>query len=179
MVIATHADQALNLLDEPTKIEKNILSNFRYSKNEAYLHSDISLMPRNYQTWSSWNFIGDSQNDKRFSLTYWMNNLQNIKSRKNYFVTINPKKVPNNYYDRVFFEHPIYDTKTMEAQKKISLIQGIKNTFYCGSYCGFGFHEDGIQSAAYISEILKIPLPWRRDEKFQNRLNYNKDHYEK
>ncbi|PPR45753.1 MAG: hypothetical protein CFH16_01080 [Alphaproteobacteria bacterium MarineAlpha5_Bin6] len=177
VVIATHADQSLKMLEEPSKEENNILSKFRYTNNEAFLHSDHSFMPRNLKAWSSWNFIGDSINDNNFSLSYWMNNLQNIKSNKEYFVTINPQISPKEYYDHTFFEHPIYNLETINAQKKINIIQGYLNTYYCGSYCGFGFHEDGIQSAAYIAEVLNVALPWERNENFESRLNYSKKHY--
>ncbi len=179
VVIATHANQSLKILEEPSEEEKKILSQFKYTSNEAFLHSDNFFMPRNKKTWSSWNFIGNSKNDNQFSLSYWMNNLQNLKSNKNYFVTINPKSSPKKYLDHTSFEHPIYNLDTIEVQKKMYLIQGYLNTYYCGSYCGFGFHEDGIQSAAYIAEILNISLPWIRNENFENRLYYNKKPYGK
>ena len=70
------------------------------------------------------------------------------------------------------FEHPIFDIQTLLAQKNLGSIQGVKNTFYCGSYCGYGFHEDGIQSAAYIANKLEVEIPWKRTNKFENRLNY-------
>ena len=172
VIIATHADQALLLLDKPSENEKKILSKFKYNTNTAYLHSDKRYMPIKNSAWSSWNFIGDDINKKKFSLTYWMNNLQKINSRKNFFVTINPHFIPKNFYDYTLFEHPIFNLDTIESQRKISEIQGYLNTYYCGSYCGFGFHEDGIQSAAYIAKNLNIKLPWVRDENFVNRLYY-------
>ena len=107
-----------------------------------------------------------------------MNNLQKIQSKKNYFVTINPENIPNKKYDFVFFEHPIYNLKTIKAQHFISSIQGYLNTYYCGSYCGYGFHEDGIQSAAFIAEKLNISLPWKRDKSFENRLYYKNNIYD-
>ena len=155
-------------------MENEILSNFKYTKNEAYLHSDESFMPKKKSAWSSWNFIGDLSETDKFSLTYWMNNLQKIKSNKNYFVTINPSIKPKNFYDNTIFAHPIYNLKTIESQKKISLIQGCLNTYYCGSYCGYGFHEDGIQSAAHIAHIVGINLPWDIDNKLEKRLYYIK-----
>ena len=110
--------------------------------------------------------------EKSFSLSYWMNLLQNLPNRKNFFVSINPYILPNNYYDEVIFEHPIINTAVLDAQKKLNTIQGIKNTWYCGSYCGYGFHEDGIQSAAYIAKLHNTILPWERKSQFYNRLLY-------
>lgn len=128
-------------------------------------------MPKNKTAWSSWNFLQNTKNNQ-FSLTYWMNKLQKIDKQQNYFVSINPSKKVNNIIDETFFEHPIFNEKTIEAQKKIGKIQGVQNTFYCGSYCGYGFHEDGIQSAAHISSKLGTKLPWIRDKNFKSRLLY-------
>jgi len=171
IIFATHADQIIDLLESPTKDEKNIFTNFQYTKNDAYLHSDEILMPKNKKVWSSWNFLQDIDED-RFSLTYWMNKLQNIQKSKNFFVSINPKIIPNNIIDVTNFEHLIFNNKVLIAQKKLGTIQGVQNTFYCGSYCGYGFHEDGIQSAAYICTKLGINLPWKRGRHFNNRLPY-------
>ena len=172
VVFATHADQALKLLEAPTKNELKILSEFKYTKNTAYLHSDLNFMPKHKAAWSSWNFLQNLKDEKVFSLTYWMNNLQNLKGQKNYFLSVNPSYQPNAVYDEVMYEHPIFNLKTIEAQKKIKTIQGLNNTYYCGSYCGYGFHEDGIQSSAYVSNLLGISLPWTRNKNFYNRLNY-------
>ena len=172
LVLATHADQALKLLGDPTLDEIEILSKFQYTKNKAFLHSDIEMMPKNKNTWSSWNFIKNKKNSKDFTLSYWMNNLQKLKTRNNYFVTINPTQAPNYIHDETFFTHPKFDFASHKAQKMLKDIQGIKNTFFCGSYQGFGFHEDGIQSAAYIAKLLEVDIPWKRDNSFYNRLQY-------
>jgi predicted NAD/FAD-binding protein len=173
IVFATHADQAIKLLQNPTTNEKNVLSVFQYTKNKAYLHSDERLMPKKKLAWSSWNFLQNIHKNDDFSLTYWMNRLQKINDSVNYFVSINPKIEPIKIIDKTFFEHPIFNIETVKAQKKLSSIQGHLNTFYCGSYCGYGFHEDGIQSAAKIAEILNVKLPWNRDKNFKSRLNYS------
>ena len=172
LVIATHADQALQLIQNPTEDEKNILSNFIYTTNRAYLHSDPTMMPKNKKTWSSWNFIKNFENDKSFTLTYWMNNLQKLKTKKDYFVTINPNIIPKNTYDETIFTHPKFDLRTNESQSKLKKLQGVKNTFFCGAYHGFGFHEDGIQSAVFVVKKLGVDIPWRRSENFYNRLQY-------
>ena len=172
IIFSTHADQALKLLDSPTTKEKNILSNFNYTSSKAFLHFDDRFMPKNTLAWSSWNFLQNTNNVDSFSLTYWMNRLQKIKESTNFFVTVNPNIKPNNIIDSTLFEHPVFNLNTIQAQKELSLIQGIKNTYFCGSYCGYGFHEDGIQSAAYISKILNVELPWRRSIHFKSRLTY-------
>jgi predicted NAD/FAD-binding protein len=173
VVFANHADQAVKLLHNPTTDEKNILSIFQYTKNKAYLHSDDRLMPKKKLAWSSWNFLQSFRKSDGFSLTYWMNKLQKIDDSINYFVSINPTIEPINVIDKTVFEHPIFNIETVKAQKELSSIQGHLNTFYCGSYCGYGFHEDGIQSAAYIAKILNVKLPWNRDKNFKSRLNYS------
>ncbi len=172
LVIATHADQALKLLQNPTKEEKIILSVFEYTNNKAYLHSDPSMMPKNKKTWSSWNFIKDQKDKNAFTLTYWMNNLQKLQTKKNYFVTINPLEIPNEIHDETIFTHPKFNMQTSKFQSKIKELQGVNNTFFCGAYHGFGFHEDGIQSAAYVAKILGVDIPWKRKNNFYNRLQY-------
>ena len=172
LVFATHADQIISLLDNPTNKEINIFNKFKYSTNTAYLHTDNSLMPRSKLAWSSWNFL-NKPISKNFTLTYWMNLLQKLPTNKNYFVTVNPFVVPNNFIDKTLFEHPIYSLDTLKAQKEVMNIQGFNNTYFCGSYLGYGFHEDGIQSAAYISKLLGCNLPWNRDKNFYNRLQIN------
>ena len=111
-------------------------------------------MPKRKATWSSWNFQGKNNDDQSFSLTYWMNLLQNLPPKKNFFLSINPLYIPNYCYDKTTFEHPIFSLETLSAQKKINEIQGNINTWFCGSYCGYGFHEDGIQSAVYVADLL-------------------------
>ena len=172
LVIATHADQALKLIDNPTNDEKKILSEFEYTVNRAYLHSDRSIMPKNKKTWSSWNFIKSKKEDINFTLTYWMNNLQKLKTNKEYFVTINPDKIPKTIHNEVSFTHPKFNLQTMKSQKKLKYLQGVNNTFFCGAYHGYGFHEDGIQSAAYVAKMLNVDIPWKRDNNFYNRLLY-------
>jgi predicted NAD/FAD-binding protein len=172
IIIATHADQALQIINNPTKNEKEILSKFEYTKNRAYLHSDKSMMPKNKKTWSSWNFIKGEKENINFTLTYWMNNLQKLETSKEYFVTINPEKTPENTHNETFFTHPKFNLETMKSQSKLKDLQGDKNTFFCGAYHGYGFHEDGIQSAVYVSKMLGADIPWKRDNNFYNRLLY-------
>ena len=156
VVFAVHADNILGLINDPTENEKKIFKNFKYKKNVAYLHTDDLLMPLRKNIWSSWNSILNKENLKENCVTYWLNKLQNLKTDKNYFLTLNPimpvdkKKI----IKKIEFTHPIYDMQTINAQKYLSELQGINNTWFCGSYFGYGFHEDGLKSAIDISNKL-------------------------
>ena len=156
VVFAVHANDALKLIENPTENEKKILRNFEYKKNVAYLHNDNFLMPQNKKAWSSWNSILDKYDLNKSCVTYWLNKLQNLKTEKDYFLTLNPiadiddKKI----IKKVEFTHPFYDMKTIKAQKYLSKLQGINNSWFCGSYFGYGFHEDGLNSGIDVSNKL-------------------------
>ena len=154
VILATHADQALSLIKNPTDQEIKTLSNFDYKKNLAVLHCDESTMPKNKKVWSSWNTYVDPKNLNKSSLTYWLNLLQNINCEKNIFLTLNPlKEIPNErIYKKIEFTHPYYDQKALDNQKNLKNIQNKENLLFCGSYFGYGFHEDGIKSSI---EMLK------------------------
>ena len=154
VILATHADQALSLIKNPTDQEIKTLSNFDYKKNLAVLHCDESVMPKNKKVWSSWNTYVDHKNLNKSSLTYWLNLLQNINCEKNIFLTLNPlKEIPNErIYKKIEFTHPYYDQKALDNQKNLKNIQNKENLLFCGSYFGYGFHEDGIKSSI---EMLK------------------------
>ncbi len=154
VVIATHADEALSLINNPTKEEKSILKNFKYKKNIAIVHSDTNCMPSNVNAWSSWNSTLIKENMKNNSVTYWLNLLQNLNIKKNIFLTLNPNyKIPENkIYKKVIFTHPYFDQNALKFQKKLYSLQNKQNIMFCGSYFGYGFHEDGIKSTI---EMLK------------------------
>ena len=154
VILATHADQALSLIKNPTDQEIKTLSNFDYKKNLAVLHCDESVMPKNKKVWSSWNTYVDPKNLNKSSLTYWLNLLQNINCEKNIFLTLNPlKEIPSErIYKKIEFTHPYYDQKALDNQKNLKNIQNKENLLFCGSYFGYGFHEDGIKSSI---EMLK------------------------
>ena len=155
VVLASHADQSLKMLDKPTEEEQRILSKFKYVSNEAILHSDESLMPKKKLAWSSWNSIS---NGNKTCVTYWLNNLQNLKSDKNFFLTLNPIKEINkkNIVKNINFTHPYFNSETLKYQKSLFSLQGKKRTWYCGSYFSYGFHEDGIKSAMNLIKNFKI-----------------------
>ena len=156
VVLASHADETLNIISDLTPHESEILSNFKYRKNKAVIHSDESSMPKNRKAWCSWNSSLNPKNNQQSSVTYWLNQLQNLKINKNIFLTINPffDINPDVIYNTIDFTHPYYDEKALENQSKLSSIQNINNTLYAGSYFGYGFHEDGIKSSIDMLKTL-------------------------
>ncbi len=163
VVLAVHSNQVPSIIKDIKIYEKNIFSKIQYSKNIVYLHSDRRLMPKLKKVWSSWNYIRNSLVEKKISVTYWMNRLQNLKTKENIFVSLNPEMTPDkkSVFKKINYSHPIYNFGTFDAQKKISKIQGQNNTWYCGAYLGYGFHEDGLESGLNVAEkILGGRRPW-------------------
>ena len=156
VIFAVHANEILKLINDPSENEKKILKNFQYKKNIAYLHNDERLMPNRKNVWSSWNSILDKNDIKKNCITYWLNKLQNLKTIKNYFLTLNPfiSIEENKIIKKIEFSHPFYDINTINAQKHLSELQGINNTYFCGSYFGYGFHEDGLNSGMEVAKKL-------------------------
>ena len=146
VVLACHADQSLNILNDPSSKEKEILNKFTYVSNRAFLHTDENLMPSRKKAWSSWNSI---TKDNRTCITYWLNKLQNLKTNKNYFLTLNPvvEVEENKIIKQEKFTHPYFNNENVSLQKDLHLLQGKKRTWFCGSYFGYGFHEDGLKSS--------------------------------
>lgn len=160
-VIATHADQALAMLAQPSPDERRLLSAFRYSRNTVVLHRDCSLMPQRRRLWSSWNYIGDSCG--ACTVTYWMNKLQALPTKQDYFVSLNPRRQPRGdlVEGRFSYDHPIFDSNALQAQRQLWHLQGRQNTWYCGAHFGSGFHEDGLQAGLAVAEELGgVRRPW-------------------
>ncbi|MEK9955015.1 MAG: FAD-dependent oxidoreductase [Pelagibacteraceae bacterium] len=154
-ILACHANESLALLSEPSDLEEKLLSEFQYVTNTAFLHTDEELMPKNKSAWSSWNSI--SKKDlTNTCVTYWLNQLQNLKTSQNYFLTLNP--IQNIEQDkiikRVIFTHPYFNLKNTLLQKELKNLQGKSRTWYCGSYFGYGFHEDGLKSALEVAKLF-------------------------
>ena len=167
VVIATHADQALALLQDPSAEEQRLLGAFAYQPNEAVLHSDETLMPRRRRVWSSWNYAsagtpaGEGQN---LSVTYWMNPLQGISHETPLFLTLNPLRQPRaeTVIHRQTYAHPLFDAGAMAAQAELWSLQGVRGTWYCGAWFGAGFHEDGLQAGLAVAEQLgNVRRPWQ------------------
>jgi len=156
VIIAIHANDALSILDRPLDEEKEILSNFNYKKNTAVIHTDEKIMPKNKNVWSSWNSHIKSNNPEINSLTYWLNSLQNLQCEENIFLTLNPVSEisANKIIKKVDFTHPYFDQKALDNQKKLILLQNKKDVLFCGSYFGYGFHEDGIKSSIEMIKAL-------------------------
>ncbi len=151
VVIATHSDQALALLADPSEPEREILGAIPYQRNEALLHTDTALLPRRRAAWSSWNFhlAGAGERPGRSTVTYWMNNLQRLRARREYLLTLNrPDAVdPAQVLASFAYDHPVFTREGVAAQARHAEISGARRTHYCGAYWGWGFHEDGVVSA--------------------------------
>jgi predicted NAD/FAD-binding protein len=164
IVMATHADDALKLLPEISDKHKTLLGAFQYSDNQTYLHQDTQLMPRRKHLWASWNYLrasSDHQTDKVY-LTYWMNRLQNIDNAYPLFVTLNPPQPPQTakVIKQMLYRHPQFNRRAIAAQRELKTIQGQNNIWFCGSYFGYGFHEDALSSAIGVAEALGAKRTW-------------------
>ena len=155
IVIATHADEAISLIDKPSQEETEILSNFSYKENVAFIHTDKRAMPKNKKAWCSWNSSVDKKDNKN-SITYWLNLLQNLKCNEDIFLTLNPyfEIDGSKVLKKVKFTHPYFDQSALNNQIKLNELQNKKDVLYCGSYFGYGFHEDGINSSIEMLKYL-------------------------
>ena len=154
VIIATHADEALSIIDNPTNEEKEILSKFSYRENIAYIHTDKTAMPKNKKAWSSWNSSLKKDEVNKSSITYWLNLLQNLRCNEDIFLTLNPyfEIDKSKIIKKVKFTHPYFDQTALDNQTELKNLQNKRNILFCGSYFGYGFHEDGIKSSI---EMLK------------------------
>lgn len=164
VVVGTHANDALGMLPDANVNERRILGAFRYSRNEAVLHGDASLMPKRRAAWSSWNYVAERHGScEGPSITYWMNRLQSLGDAPPTFVTLNPQRAPKEQavIHREVYEHPVFDMATDEAQRELWSLQGVRRTWFCGAHFGAGFHEDGIQAGLAVAEDLGgVRRPW-------------------
>ncbi|NEX46774.1 NAD(P)/FAD-dependent oxidoreductase [Pseudotabrizicola algicola] len=158
VIFATHSDDTLAMLMDPSPVERMALGAVRYQPNEAVLHCDESLMPRLRKTWSSWAYVEPKGGPgDRIDLTYWMNSLQPIPQDDPHFVTLNSNRAIREdcIYDSVTFRHPVYDAAAVAAQGVIRALNGTQNTWFCGAWMKNGFHEDGIGSAVDVVEAMR------------------------
>lgn len=171
LVFASHADQTLNILGkEATSKEQDLLQHFKYQANRATVHSDESIMPRNKKVWSSWNYRMDQKGSKSLTTTdlnastiYWMNSLQGVSDRKNYFVSINDPGLihPEKIISTIDYEHPLFNSSAIKAQQRLQeLNQQDNNIYFCGSYFKYGFHEDAFASAVDCAGAILKRDPW-------------------
>jgi predicted NAD/FAD-binding protein len=163
VVLAVAPGRALALLEDADAGEQGLLGAFGCCRNVAVLHTDAALMPKRRAVWASWNFIGGADRDAPPCVTYWMNNLQNLPTREQVFITLNPVRAPrpDSIVHSQVYEHPLFDVAAMQAQRRLWSIQGTRNTWFCGAWFGAGFHEDGVQAGLAVAEALgRVRRPW-------------------
>lgn len=158
VIFACHGDQALRLLDKPTNLEQTLLSPFKYQENIATVHTDKSIMPKNKKVWSSWNYRIEERAGKLLPTTiYWMNSLQQVSEKKNYFVSIGALEgsiAKTKIIQEIAYEHPLFDVAAIQAQKELNKLNEAGPLYYCGSYFKYGFHEDAYASAVELCKGL-------------------------
>ena len=159
VVLACHSNQALKMIQDPTNDEKNILSNINYQENRATIHTDTSVLPNRKKAWSSWNYLSTNETEN-VVLTYNMNILQNLKSNKVFCVTINDPGLidKKKIIKEIKYEHPLFTPSCLKSQSKKDLINGKNNTYFAGAYWGYGFHEDGVNSALDVCKYFDMDL---------------------
>lgn len=167
VVIAAHGDQALGLLEEATSLEKELLGCFRYQANEALVHTDPCFMPSIRRCWASWNYRidGSSSGAQRHSTHYWMNNLQGVSEKQQYFVSIYPPSPPaeGSIKRRLHYEHPLFDLAAVAAQERLPVLHAAgreTGRYFCGAWQRYGFHEDGLWSAENVCREILGRDPW-------------------
>ncbi len=167
VLLASHADQSLKMLGDPTTLERELLSPFKYQANKTTLHTDDRFMPRTKRCWASWNYRLAPRSDGGIQPTthYWMNNLQGIPGPANYFVSLNAdaEVAPDKVLKRIHYDHPLFDLPAIAAQKRLPELNRIsadQTTYFCGSYFRYGFHEDAFGSAVSLCRDLIGEEAW-------------------
>jgi predicted NAD/FAD-binding protein len=156
VIIATHSDQALAMLADPNAAEQEVLGALPYQPNETVLHTDESLLPRTPRAWASWNYHRLPGEQSQVAITYNMNMLQRLRAPQTFCVTLNRTAAidPSKIIRKMTYHHPIYTQAGVTAQKRHTEINGVNRTFFCGAYWGYGFHEDGVNSALAVCQYL-------------------------
>jgi predicted NAD/FAD-binding protein len=162
VVIATHADQALRMLGDPSAAERQLLSPWTYQLNHTVLHTDASLLPKQRPAWAAWNFTRESGNSDAnpVYVSYYMNQLQGFSAQRNYCVTLNRQQEfrPETVIAEFDYHHPQYSFAALATQPQLSSLNGQNNSWFCGSYFGYGFHEDAVRSAVAVANNFGIEL---------------------
>ena len=149
--------------EDPTPDETRLLGCFKYARNMIALHTDRALMPKRRQAWTSWNHIGRRDAPGEGAVTYWMTRLQSLKNAPDIFCTLNPNReiAAEKLIRTEVYDHPLFDAAAIAAQREAWDIQGVRRTWFCGSYLGHGFHEDALQSGLAVAEQLGgVRRPW-------------------
>jgi predicted NAD/FAD-binding protein len=152
VVVATHADEALALLEDPSPAEREILGAFSYTRNAAVLHTDSSVLPRARAAHASWNYRVDG--DERPTVTYYLNRLQRLATETPYLVSLNQEIRDEYAIARFLYTHPRFDTAAIRAQRRLGELSGQRHTEFAGAYFGNGFHEDGLASGVHAAAAL-------------------------
>ena len=160
VIVATHSDQALRMLSDPTRAEIEVLGAIRYQPNQATLHTDTRLLPRHRRAWASWNYHRLAADHDRATLTYHLNPLQSIPSATPLLVTLNRDDAidPSRVLARMDYSHPVLDPQAISAQRRRGELHTRGRTWFCGAYWGYGFHEDGVRSAVEVCAELRLSL---------------------
>ncbi|CAN8142014.1 Amine oxidase [uncultured Thiomicrorhabdus sp.] len=170
VVFASHGDQSWQMLSPELRQTFACMQHFQYQENIAYLHCDESLMPARKLAWASWNYLRESNTpETNVAVTYWMNLLQNFSTEQPVLVTLNPVQAPQDdkTFERIVYQHPVFDEAAMSAQKQLINLQGLHNCWFAGAYTGYGFHEDGLRSAVELARRWQIALPWEQAQSEQ------------
>ncbi|WP_419766710.1 NAD(P)/FAD-dependent oxidoreductase [Arcobacter sp.] len=157
VIFAMHAPEALELIKDTTSIEEEILGTFKYKNNSALLHNDNNVLYPNKKIYAAWNYKSNNGN-ANVTLSYWINRLQNLKSKKDYFVSLNEIDNVENIIEKIEYSHPHFDINAINMQKRREEINGVNNTYFAGAYWRYGFHEDGLWSANTIAQDLGCGL---------------------
>ena len=152
VVVATHADEALALLEDPSPDERVVLGAFGYTTNDAVLHTDTSLLPRSRTAHASWNYRVDG--DERATVTYYLNRLQRLDAERDYLVTLNQPVADEHALARFVYTHPRFDVEAIRAQRRLGELSGQRRTEFAGAYFGNGFHEDGLAAGVRAAAAL-------------------------
>jgi predicted NAD/FAD-binding protein len=159
VVLATHSDQSLALLEDPSAPERAVLGAIRYQANRAVLHTDTSVLPRQRRAWASWNYARGTDtgaNASRVCLHYWLNQLQPLPFQQDVVVSLNPVReiAADQIHASFDYAHPVFDLAAIQAQSQLSTLQGPLHRYFCGAWAGYGFHEDGLKSGLAVAEAL-------------------------
>jgi uncharacterized protein len=159
VVLATHTDQAQQLIQDIRPNEASVLSSIAYQSNAAYLHTDLSLMPKSRNAWAAWNYLSKTRGtdqEQSVSVTYWLNKLQPLPFTTPVFVSLNPisEPDPSKVIQRFNYSHPVFDLRSTKAQQALPTLQGQQNTWFAGAWTGYGFHEDGFRSGKLVADSL-------------------------
>jgi predicted NAD/FAD-binding protein len=164
VVLACHSDQALRLLADADSEERAVLGAVGWQDNEVVLHTDESFLPRSRSAWSAWNYHagGEADAGRPVGVSYLINRLQPLPFRRPVIVTLNPARAPRaeSVIDRYVYAHPVFDAGSDAAQARLPRLQGRRNTWYCGAWTGYGFHEDGLKAGMAVADGFGVIAPW-------------------